>query len=89
VHVVWTDLRDNGQNATYYARMVDPKVGFEKNVQVTDGTGKPASFVGDFKGIAIQGRDVLVTWADTRNDTGDIYFARAKDAAAAGGPLLK
>lgn len=89
VHVVWSDLRDNGQNATYYARMVDPKAGFEKNVQVTDATGRPASFLGDFKGIAIQGRDVLVTWADTRNDTGDIYFARAKDAAAAGGPLVK
>jgi hypothetical protein len=89
VHVVWTDFRDNGQNATYYARMVDPKAGFEKNVQVTDATGRPASFLGDFKSIAIQGRDVLVIWADTRNDTGDIYFARAKDAAAAGGPLLK
>jgi len=89
VHVVWTDLRDNGQNATYYARMVDPKAGFEKNVEVTDATGRPASFLGDFKGIAIQGRDVIVTWADTRNDTGDIYFARAKDAAAAGGPLMK
>ncbi len=35
------------------------------------------------------GRDVVVTWADTRaNSSGDIYFARAKDAAAAGGPLM-
>jgi len=88
VHVAWTDLRDNGQNATYYARMVDPDVGFEDNVQVTDATGAPASFLGDFKDIEIQGRDVIVTWADTRNDSGDIYFARAVDAAAAGGPLL-
>lgn len=89
VHVVWTDLRDGGQNATYYARMVDPDVGFEANVEVTDATGAPASFLGDFKGIAVQGRDVLVTWADTRNDSGDIYFARAIDAAAAGGPLMQ
>lgn len=88
VHVVWTDLRDNGQNATYYARMVDPEIGFEPNVEVTDDTGSPPSFLGDYKGIDIVGRDVVVVWADTRNDTGDIYFARARDAAAAGGPLV-
>jgi hypothetical protein len=88
VHVVWTDLRDNGQNATYYARMVDREVGFEANVEVTDATGDPVSFLGDYKGIGIAGRDVVVTWSDNRNDAGDIYFARAPDAAAAGGPLL-
>jgi hypothetical protein len=89
VHAVWTDLRDGGKNATYYARMTDMATGFEPNVQVTDGTGQPPSFLGDYKGIDIQGRDVVITWTDTRNDQGDIYFARAKDAAAAGGPLLK
>ena len=89
VHVVWTDLRDGGKNATYYARMTDMSVGFEPNVQVTDGTGAATSFLGDYKGIDIQGRDVVVTWTDTRNDQGDIYFARARDAAAAGGPLMK
>lgn len=89
VHVVWTDLRDNGQNATYYARMTDMAMGFEPNVQVTDDTGRPASFLGDYKGIDVIGRDVVVTWTDTRtNSNGDIYFARAKDAAAAGGPLM-
>jgi hypothetical protein len=89
VHAVWTDLRDNGQNATYYARMTDFEAGFEPNVEITDGTGEPASFLGDYKGIDVVGRDVVVTWTDTRNDSGDIYFARAKDAAAAGGPLMK
>ena len=88
VHVVWTDMRDNGRNATYYARMTDIEMGFEPNVEVTDGTGRAASFLGDYKGIDIQGRDVVVTWADTRNGNGDIYFARAKEAAAAGGPLM-
>jgi hypothetical protein len=88
VHVVWTDLRNNGQNSTYYARMTDIEKGFEPNVEVTDATGKPASFLGDYKGIDVQGRDIVVTWQDTRNDSGDIYFARAKDAAAAGGPLM-
>jgi hypothetical protein len=89
VHVVWTDLRDNGQNSTYYARMVAPEAGFEANVEVTDATGDPASFLGDYKSIEVVGRDVIVTWADNRNDSGDIYFARAHDAAAAGGPLLQ
>ena len=89
VHVVWTDLRDNGANATYYARMTDMAMGFEPNVEVTDDTGAPASFLGDYKGIDVIGRDVVVTWTDTRtNRSGDIYFARAKDAAAAGGPLM-
>jgi len=88
VHVVWTDLRDNGMNNTYYARMTDIDKGFEPNVKVNDGAGRPPSFLGDYKGIDIVGRDVVVTWQDTRNDTGDIYFARAKDAAAAGGPLM-
>ena len=89
VHVVWTDLRDGGMNATYYARMTDYEMGFEANVEVTDDTGRPASFLGDYKGIDVVGRDVVVTWTDTRtNASGDIYFARAKDAAAAGGPLM-
>jgi len=35
----------------------------------------------------VQGRDIVVSWTDTRNGTTDIYFARATDAAAAGGPL--
>lgn len=89
VHVVWTDLRDNDQNATYYARMVDPEEGFQENVEVTDGTGAPSSFLGDYKGIEVLGRNIVVIWTDTRNDGGDIYFARAEDAAAAGGPLLE
>jgi hypothetical protein len=68
--------------------MTDLEAGFEPNVEVTDDTGAPASFLGDYKGIAIQGRDVVVTWADTRSGT-NIYFARAVDAAAAGGPLVQ
>ncbi len=87
VHVVWSDLRD-GDNSTYYARMTDIEDGFEANVKVNDDSGAPPGFLGDYKGIDIVGRDVVVTWQDTRNDSGDIYFARAKDAAAAGGPLL-
>lgn len=88
VHVTWTDMRDNGANATYYARMTDIEKGFEPNVEVTDGTGEANSFLGDYKGIEAVGRDIVVIWTDTRDDSGDIYFARAKDAAAAGGPLM-
>ncbi|HKP60948.1 MAG TPA: sialidase family protein [Polyangiales bacterium] len=88
IHVVWTDLRDMGLNNTYYARMTDINKGFEPNVKVNDGAGKPPSFLGDYKGIDVIGRDVVVTWTDSRKDGGDIFFARAKDAAAAGGPLM-
>jgi hypothetical protein len=82
VHVTWTDLRDGGQNETWYARSADPTAGFEKNVQVTDGRGSAATgFLGDYKGIVVVGPDVLVVWEDTRNDSGDIYSARAAGAA--------
>ena len=81
VHVVWTDLRNNGQNATYYARMDDPAQGFGPNIEVTDARGNPPSFMGDYKAVAIQGDDVLVAWCDSRNGNGDIYFARAPGAA--------
>ena len=87
--MVWTDLRDNGaERDVLRAHDRHRTMGFEPNVEVTDGTGAPASFLGDYKGIDVLGRDVVVTWTDTRNDSGDIYFARAKDAAAAGGPLM-
>ena len=38
-------------------------------------------FLGDYKGIAVSGPDVLVVWHDTRRDSGDIYFSRAPGAA--------
>jgi hypothetical protein len=82
VHVAWTDLRDGGQNETFYARSADPTVGFEPNIQVTDGRGTAnTDFLGDYKGIAVSGPDVLVVWNDTRRDSGDIYFSRAAGAA--------
>jgi Neuraminidase (sialidase) len=82
VHVAWTDLRDGGNNETWYARSVDPTKGFEPNMQVTDGHGSASTdFLGDYKGIVVQGSDVLVVWEDTRRDTGDIYFSRAIGAA--------
>jgi hypothetical protein len=81
VHVAWTDFRD-GKNDTYYARSADPTQGFEPNVRVNDGSGRGnLDFLGDYKGIEVQGSDVLVVWQDTRNDDGDIYFARAVNAA--------
>lgn len=84
VHVAWTDFRNGGQNETWYARSADPTKGFEPNIQVTDGrgTGK-TDFLGDYKGIVVQGADVLLVWQDTRNDVGDIYFSRAIGAAGA------
>jgi hypothetical protein len=82
VHVAWTDYRDGGKDETFYARAADPTKGFEPSVQVTDGSGSGSTdFLGDYKGIVVQGSDVLVVWQDTRRDSGDIYFARAAGAA--------
>jgi hypothetical protein len=82
VHVAWTDYRDGGNNETWYARSADPTKGFEPNMQITDGHGSGnTDFLGDYKGIAISGADVLVVWQDTRRDVGDIYFSRAIGAA--------
>ena len=82
VHVAWTDFRNGGQNETWYARSADPTKGFEPNLQVTDGRGSGnTDFLGDYKGIAVSGPDVLVVWQDTRRDGGDIYFSRAPGAA--------
>ena len=51
-------------------------------MQVTDGRGSGnTDFLGDYKGIAVSGPDVLVVWQDTRRDSGDIYFSRAPGAA--------
>jgi hypothetical protein len=90
VHVAWTDFRDSGQNETWYARSSDPTKGFEPNIQVTDGHGSGSTdFLGDYKGIVVQGDDVLIVWNDTRRDSGDIYFAKAVGAAgppSAGAP---
>ena len=81
VHVAWTDLRNN-KNEVWYARSADPTQGFEPNLQVTDGSGSAnTDFLGDYKGLAISGSDVLVVWQDTRRDGGDIYFSRAIGAA--------
>jgi hypothetical protein len=38
--------------------------------------------LGDYKGIVVQGSDVIVVWHDTRTDQGDIYAARAAGAAS-------
>ena len=81
MHVAWTDLR-NDKNEVWYARSADPSQGFEPNLQVTDGSGSAnTGFLGDYKGIAVQGADGLVVWQDTRRDGGDIYFSRAIGAA--------
>lgn len=82
VHMAWTDLRDDGLNKTFYARSADPRQGFEPSIAVTDQPGTATiGFLGDYKGIAISGSDVLIVWQDTRRDSGDIYFSRAAGAA--------
>jgi hypothetical protein len=82
VHVTWTDMR-NGKNSTFYAYAgADNK--FSKNVEITDQTGNVSGFYGDYKGITINGDDVLVVWADSRAGDVDVYFSRGKGLAAGG-----
>jgi hypothetical protein len=80
-HVIWTDLRNNGENATYYAYRTEGSTTFSKNTEVTDQRGEPIGFMGDYKGIAVSGPDVMMAWCDTRNGDGDIYFARLINGA--------
>lgn len=81
VHVVWSDMR-NGKLDTYYARSLpDPTMGFEKNIQVNEKGGDVPSDILDYKGLAISGDDVYVSFPDTRNGNVDIYFAKAPGAA--------
>lgn len=79
VHVVWTDLRNSGLNSIYYASTLTDKFG--ANVEITDKRGPLQDFYGDYKGIAIQGNDVLVSWIDARNGDNDIFFSRGKGMA--------
>lgn len=87
VHAVWTDTRNGGQNAIYYANTLGDRFG--PNVEITDKRGPLAGFHGDYKGIAIQGDDVLVAWADSRNGDNDIYFSRGKGLAGNTGVSVK
>jgi hypothetical protein len=78
IHVAWTDLRNGGTNAVYYANTLDPEQGFGPSVEVTDKRGPANTFLGDYKSVVIQGQYVVVAWTDTRNGNPDIYVARAK-----------
>lgn len=80
-HVVWTDLRNDGDNATYYAYLAEGSTTFSENIEVGDARGEPIGFMGDYKGIAVSGPDVMMAWCDTRNGHGDIYFARLINGA--------
>ena len=81
MHLVWSDTR-NGKLDTYYARSLpDPTKGFEPNIKVNDKSGAIPSDILDYKGIAVHGDDVFVSFEDTRNGNNDIYFAKAPGAA--------
>ncbi len=79
VHAVWTDLRRNGQNAIFYASATADRFG--ANQEITTQRGILGGFYGDYKGIAIQGEDVVMSWADSRGGDNDIYFARGMGLA--------
>jgi hypothetical protein len=78
VHVAWTDLRNGGTNAVYYANALDPAQGFGPSVEVTDKRGPANTFLGDYKGVVVMDQYVVVAWTDSRSGNPDIYVARAK-----------
>lgn len=81
IHVAWTDLRNGAdQYAVYYASTLDDKFG--PNVEVTDKRSRASGFYGDYKGITIDGNDVLMTWVDSRSGRPEIYFTRGRNLAA-------
>lgn len=51
-------------------------------MEITDQAGNVTGFYGDYKGIAINGEDVLVVWADSRAGDVDVYFSRGRGLAA-------
>jgi len=73
VHAVWTDMR-GGKNSIFYANTLGDKFG--PNTEITDERGNVGGFYGDYKGLAIQGNDVVAAWADSRNGDNDVYFSR-------------
>ena len=81
IHVVWTDLRHGSSNlAVYYASTLDDE--FSEGVEITDERSGAGGFYGDYKGIAIDGDDVLITWVDSRNGGSEVFLARGEDLAA-------
>ena len=56
---------------------------FSENIELTDERGELRDFYGDYKGITIQGDDVLFAWTDSRRDNyNEIYFSRGVGLAS-------
>jgi hypothetical protein len=78
----------NGDNALYYANTLNSAFG--TNAELTDATGPiSTAFYGDYKGLGIQGDDVLAAWADSRNGDYDIYFSRGVGLAGPTGTAIE
>lgn len=86
VHVTWLDYRDDpaGQWAyVYYSHSTDKGKTWSKNVRVSDvpfdGTGgyhqSGSGTIGDYMGLAASPHAVYPFWADTRDQSNDVFAA--------------
>jgi hypothetical protein len=73
VHAVWYDNRDGNQEI-YYKRSTNGGLSWEADKRLTnDNAGS------SYPSIAVSGSIVHVTWWDTRDVTGNVYYKRSTD----------
>jgi hypothetical protein len=79
VYLVWEDNRDGDYNI-HISVGSDSGTGFSfgASARVDDGAAGDATA----PAIAVDGNTIYVAWADSRDDSGDIYLRRSTDGAA-------
>lgn len=75
VHVVWFDLRDNGNSEIYYRRSADAGETWGEEIRLTNN-----SDMSRFPSVAVSGSVVHVVWEDNRDGNPEIYYKRSTDA---------
>jgi hypothetical protein len=77
IHVAWQDAR-TGEFEIKYAVSIDGGLTFSDNMNVTDRRFTLSqTYYGEFLALAVDDRNVYVTWPDGREGNTEIYFAWA------------
>jgi hypothetical protein len=75
VHVVWFDLRDNGNSEIYYKRSANAGESWGTDIRLTNN-----SEMSRFPSVAVSGSVVHVVWEESRDGNMEIYYKRSTDA---------